>query len=110
MPTALDSKAKVRTLLTGLGFGESPRWHNERLWLANWGTQEIIAADGAGKSEVVVRVPTTIPYSFDWLPDGRLLIIAGPEGLLLRMQPDGSLATHTDLNPISSAGVERNCG
>lgn len=104
MPTVLNSKAKMRTLLTGLGFGESPRWHNGRLWLANWGTQEIIAADSTGRSEVVVRVPTTIPYSFDWLPDGRLLIIAGPEGLLLRMEPDGSLVTHADLNPISSTG------
>ena len=32
-----------------------------------------------------------LPFSIDWLPDGRLLIVSGPEGLLLRREPDGSL-------------------
>ena len=104
MPVSQVSNAGVQRLLTGLGFGESPRWHDGRLWLANWGTQEIIAAEEAGHGKVMVRVPTTIPYSFDWLPDGRMLVIAGPEGLLLRMEPDGSLQTHADLNSLSSSG------
>ena len=104
MPVSQVSNAGVQTLLAGLGFGESPRWHDGRLWLANWGTQEIIAADQAGRSNVIVRVPTTLPYSLDWLPDGRMLVIAGPEGLLLRMEPDGSLATHANLNSLSSSG------
>jgi len=42
-------------------------------------------------------VPTTVPFSLDWLPDGRLLVVSGPEGLLLRREPDGSLVTHADL-------------
>jgi len=104
MSVSQVSNAGVQTLLTGLGFGESPRWHDGRLWLANWGTQEIIAADQAGPSNVIVRVPTTLPYSLDWLPDGRMLVIAGPEGLLLRMEPDGSLVTHANLNSLSSSG------
>src|SRR5262249_5485493 len=29
-------------LLAGLVFPESPRWHGGRLWLADWGTQEIV--------------------------------------------------------------------
>lgn len=87
-------------LLTGLGFGESPRWHDGRLWLANWGTQEVLAVDMDGKSEVVARIPTTIPYSIDWLPDGRLLAVSGQEGLLLRHEPDGSLVTHADLTGL----------
>jgi sugar lactone lactonase YvrE len=104
MSVSQASNTGVQRLLTGLGFGESPRWHDGRLWLANWGTQEIIAADETGQSEVIVHVPTTIPYSLDWLPDGRMLVIAGPEGLLLRMEPDGSLLTHADLNSLSPSG------
>jgi sugar lactone lactonase YvrE len=42
-----------KLLLTGLVFPESPRWHGGRLWLADWGAQEIIAVDLEGKSEVV---------------------------------------------------------
>src|SRR4029450_11412315 len=40
-------------LLTGLAIGESPRWHEDRLWFSNWGTQEIVAVDLEGNSQVV---------------------------------------------------------
>jgi sugar lactone lactonase YvrE len=92
--------AQPRILLTGLAFGESPRWHDDRLWFSNWGTQEVVTADLDGKSEVAARVPTTIPYSIDWLPDGRLLVVPGQEALLLRREPDGSLITHADLSSL----------
>src|SRR5918994_7754148 len=87
-------------LMTGIAFGESPRWHDGRLWLSDWGTQEVIAIDHEGRSEVIVRTPAS-PFSIDWLPDGRLLIISGPDGLLLRREPDGSLVTHVDLSGLS---------
>jgi sugar lactone lactonase YvrE len=95
------SEPTPRTLLTGLAFGESPRWHDDRLWFANWGMQEIVAVDLAGASEIMVHVPTTMPFCIDWLPGGRLLIVSGREGLLLRREPDGSLVTHADLTSLS---------
>lgn len=108
---------EVHTLLTGLAFGESPRWHQDRLWFADWGTQEVIAVELDGKSEVIVRVPTARPetrlnfggagqgpFSIDWLPDGRLLIVSGRDRLLLRREPDGRLVTHADLTSLSDHG------
>jgi sugar lactone lactonase YvrE len=91
----------TRTLLTGLGYGESPRWHDDRLWFCNWGTGQVLAVDLAGHSEVMATIPPTVPYSIDWLPDGRLLIISGPEARLLTQQPDGTLSLHTDLKPLA---------
>ena len=91
-----------RTLLTGLGFGESPRWRDGRLWFCNWGFGEVMTLDPDGSSEVMARIPTTIPFSIDWLPDGRLLVVSGQEALLLRQEPDGSLVTHADLTGLDS--------
>jgi sugar lactone lactonase YvrE len=85
----------TRTLLTGLMFGESPRWHDGRLWLSNWGAREILAVDLEGRSEVMVRLPfDSIPFSIDWLTDGRLLIVSGSDQPLLSLEPDGSLSTY----------------
>ena len=90
--------SEVKTLLTGLAFGESPRWHDGRLWFSNWTAQEIIAVDPQGKSEVIVRLPfSSFPFSIDWLPDGRLLIVSSSDRPLLRQEPDGTLVDHADL-------------
>jgi hypothetical protein len=35
MAPSQSSLREVQTLLTGLGFGESPRWHAGRLWFSN---------------------------------------------------------------------------
>jgi sugar lactone lactonase YvrE len=48
---------KPQILLSGLAIGESPRWHAGRLWFSNWGTQEIVAVDLDGNSEVVGHRP-----------------------------------------------------
>ena len=90
---------EVQTLLTGLAFGESPRWHDGRLWFSNWVAQEIVAVALLGKSEVIARMPS-FPFSIDWLPDGRLLVVWGREGLL-RREPDGRLLTHVDLSGLA---------
>jgi sugar lactone lactonase YvrE len=96
--------SQPRILLGELAFGESPRWHENRLWFSNWGTQEVVSVDLDGHSRVELRVETTLPYSIDWLPDGRLLVVSGPEALVLRQEPGGSLVTHADLNGISRGG------
>ncbi len=86
------------TLLTGLVMGEVPRWHDGRLWFSDMGAGAVLAADLAGKSEVVAHVRT---LGIGFLPDGRLLIVSGGDGRLLRREPDGSLVTHADLAPLA---------
>ncbi len=90
-----------RTLTGGIAFGESPRWHEDRLWFSDWGTQEIVAVDPQGNSEVMVQAATSAPFCIDWLPDGRLLVVSGSEARLLRREPDGSLVDHADLSGLS---------
>jgi sugar lactone lactonase YvrE len=90
-----------QTLMTGIVFGESPRWRDGRLWFSDWGAQEIVAVDPEGRSEVIVHMPSS-PFCIDWLPDGRLLVVSAGDGLLLRREPDGSLVTHSDLSSLSN--------
>ncbi|MGH2896826.1 MAG: SMP-30/gluconolactonase/LRE family protein [Solirubrobacteraceae bacterium] len=85
----------------GLGFPESTRWHDGRVWLCNWGAGEVLAVTIDGEREVMARVaPQTIPFSIDWLPDGRLLIVDGPRQQLLRQESDGTLESAADFSAL----------
>src|SRR5213592_940600 len=102
MSTKESSVSELNVLMTGIAFGESPRWHDGRLWFCDWGAQELIAVDLEGKSEVIVRVPS-FPFCIDWLRDGRLLIVSARDRRLLRREPDGSIVTHADLSRLSKS-------
>ncbi|PYR16794.1 MAG: gluconolaconase, partial [Acidobacteria bacterium] len=69
MPSQQSSTTEAQILLTGLAMGESPRWHNDRLWFSDWGAQEIIAVDLDGNREIAVRTTFGLPFCIDWLPD-----------------------------------------
>jgi sugar lactone lactonase YvrE len=91
---------EVHTLMTGLVFGEQPRWHEGRLWFSDWGVPQVMAVDLEGNHEVILP-GRSFPLCVDWLPDGRLLVVSAREGLLLRREPDGSLVTHADLTGLA---------
>jgi sugar lactone lactonase YvrE len=85
-----------RTLITGRGLVESPRWHGDRLYFSDWSAGEVLSVDLDGRSEVVAKV-NSLPLCTAFLPDGRMVIVSSADGQLLRREPDGSLVTHADL-------------
>lgn len=87
---------EVRTLVTGRGLVESPRWHGDRLYFSDWSAGEVIAVDLAGRSEVIAQVKS-LPLCTAFLPGGQLVIVSSRDGRLLRQEADGSLVTHADL-------------
>jgi sugar lactone lactonase YvrE len=90
-------------LLEGVAFGESPRWRDGRLWFSDWGAQEVLAVDDAGNREVIAKVDfPAFPMCIDFASDGRLLVVAGRDGQLLRREADGSLGTYADLRRLSA--------
>ena len=95
------SGTKTSVLLDGFGMGESPRWHEGRLWFSNWGTDEIVALDLEGNAEVIGPGGGGAGWAVNWLPDGRMLV-TGSE--LLRVEPDGSRIRHADLGELSPYG------
>ncbi len=95
--------SETRLVIDGLGFPESTRWHDGRIWLCNWGTGEVLAVTIDGQREVMARLDArALPFSIDWDRDGRLLVIDGPRRLLLRPRPDGSHEKVADLTGFSS--------
>jgi sugar lactone lactonase YvrE len=91
----------MTVLMEGIVFGESPRWHDGRVWFSDWGAHQVIALDPDDGHEVVVSVPS-FPMCIDFLPDGRLLVVDSAQQRLLRREPDGLMVTHADLAPVSN--------
>jgi sugar lactone lactonase YvrE len=90
----------MTVLMDGIVFGESPRWHDGKVWFSDWGANQVIALDADGAHEVVVTVPS-FPMCIDFLPDGRLVVVDSAQQRLVRRECDGSLTTYADLSPIS---------
>ena len=94
----------AEVVLEGVAFGESPRWHDGRLWFSDWGAQEVVAVNAAGGREVIVRVDFPgFPMCIDFAADGRLLIVAGRDCRLLRRESDGSLSTYAELDRLATS-------
>ncbi|MFI6996757.1 SMP-30/gluconolactonase/LRE family protein [Nocardia sp. NPDC050175] len=91
---------KPEILLEGVVFGESPRWHDGRLWFSDWGANQVIALGEDNRPEVIVQIPS-FPMCIDFLPDGRLLVVDSAQRRLVRLETDGSLVTHADLSVVS---------
>ncbi len=89
-----------RTLMAGLAFGESPRWHHRHLWFSDFGAREVVAVDLDGNSEVIARVPG-MPMGLGFLPDGRLLVVSARDGHLLVAGPGAPLTTYADLTSLA---------
>jgi sugar lactone lactonase YvrE len=95
------SLGQPATLLTGLTVGESVRWHDGRVWVANWNESQIVSCAEDGSDRDAVEAPAGVPISFDWLPDGSMLIVDGPRRRLLRLAGDGTAVAHAELSGLS---------
>src|SRR5215472_6826869 len=97
-------KTYPRLVLDGLVFPEGPRWRDGRLWLCDFELWlpdrrgRVLVVDEAGTARTAVdQVPAR---GLGWLPDGRLLVVAGRS--LLAVEADGSLSEHADLSGLTS--------
>ncbi len=88
------------TLISGYSFFEAPRWHENRLWLSDFYSHQVIAVDMDGRAEKIADVPHQ-PSGLGWLPDGRLLVVSMLDRKVLRREPDGNLVVHADLSSVA---------
>ena len=86
-------------LLTGLRFGEGPRWHDGVLWFSDFYRHAVFTVDEHGRETHIVDVPGQ-PSGLGWLPDGSLLIVSMLDRKLMRWA-DGELTEYADLSSIA---------
>jgi sugar lactone lactonase YvrE len=91
-------------LMSGLGLVESPRWHDGRLWFADWIAGEIIAVHPEHWTSEVIVEHGSLPLCFDFLSDGTPVVVSGPSKALLAVSPDRSLIPLADLGALSPSG------
>jgi sugar lactone lactonase YvrE len=91
---------EAKPFIDGLYFGECPRWHGGRLWYSDFYSGTVSSAGESGDVRIEVEVPGE-PAGLGWLPDGRLLVVARKPRTVLRLEDDGRLVEHGDLNPMA---------
>ncbi|AXK34777.1 gluconolactonase [Streptomyces armeniacus] len=87
----------MTVVLDGLSFLECPRWRAGRLWVSDFYTNRVLAADGRGHTEVMAEVPGQ-PSGLGFLPDGRALIVSMRDRRILVRDAAGHLSEHADLS------------
>src|SRR3712207_2025720 len=89
------AEREIRTVLTGGGFFEGPRWHDGTWWVSDFYRRTVSRVSADGSETVQFEVPGQ-PSGLGWLPDGSLVVVSMKTHELLRW--DGSsLTTHADL-------------
>src|ERR1700754_391002 len=87
----------ITTVVSGLSYPESPRWHQDRLWFSDMYAREVMSAHEDGTDlRMEAQVPQC-PSGLGWLPDGRLLVVSMRDCRLLRREHHGALVTHAEL-------------
>ena len=90
---------EISVVLDGYSYTECPRWHEGRLWFADFYTHQVVSARADGSD---VRVEAEVPQQpsgLGWLPDGRLLVVSMRDSKLMRREESGDLVEHADLAP-----------
>ena len=89
---------ELTTVLKDLSYLEGPRWHEGRIWVADFYTHQVLSAREDGSDlRVEAEVPNQ-PSGLGWLDDGRLLVASMRDRMLLRRETDGTLVTHAALD------------
>ena len=93
--------ASTQVLLEGLDFGESPRWHEGRLWFSDLYRRAVYAVDIEGREERIVAVDGQ-PNGLGWTPHGHLLVVSMVPRRVLRQEYNGDLVSFADLNDLAT--------
>jgi sugar lactone lactonase YvrE len=90
---------ELRTVVEGLSFLESPRWHRGCFYAADFYNHRVVAITPDGALATVARVEHQ-PSGIGWLPDGSMLVVSMKDHRVLRLEGNGTLVEHADLSAL----------
>ena len=93
--------AELTTVLTGVDFGEGPRWHEGRLWFSDFYRGGVYTLDGEGNEELQLQLDDR-PSGLGWMPDGTMLVVSMVNRCVLAVGVDGRTRTHADLSGLAA--------
>src|SRR5215469_2325743 len=86
--TKVTDALTAEPFLSGLFFGECPRWHEGRLWYSDFFDHAVFSVSPDGERRVEVPFEGE-PAGLGWLPDGRLLVASRLDRAVMRREHDG---------------------
>jgi len=93
--------AEFTTVLTGVDFGEGPRWHDGRLWFSDFYRGGVFTLDGDGNEALQLQIDDR-PSGLGWMPDGTMLVVSMVDRTVLAVGADGSVRTHASLGELAT--------
>ncbi len=89
----------LQVVVEGIAFGESVRWHGDRVWFCDWVDGDVCSVEPEVGDLVTHAHVDGLPVCIDWDADGRLLVVNGSANQLLRAG-DRGLEVVADLSGI----------
>jgi sugar lactone lactonase YvrE len=97
-PSSVVPTTALKVLADGLYFGESPRWHQGKLYISDMIGQKIYAIDAHGLKNILMDVPNQ-PNGMCFLPDGSLIYSSMFDAKLHRYY-NGKSELYADLSSL----------
>ena len=97
--------ARLRTILDGGRYFESPRWHRGRLWFVDCMARMLLSISPSGERQEHAAVSDDTPCGLGVLPDGDIVVLTMFRKRLLRFS-GGALSLYADLSGIATGTID----
>lgn len=87
------------TVVSGLCYPETPRWHDGHVWVSDQYDQAIVEVDPLGGSRVAARFDDS-PSGLGWLDDGTLLAVLMHAHSVVRVADGSASSTFANLDGL----------